>query len=251
VPVEAAGARLSALDTDRFGVVTARADEVTKTDIEALLDYCESHGVELLIARSRVEDVAATQALEDAGCGLMDTLVYYERELSAGSFDATTSGQIELLAPGDVEQVEAIARECFEHYSGHYHADPRLDRTACREVYASWARACCTAQGPDDFVLVAGDRGYRVGFSCFRRSSSGEGELLLGAVRPGARGQGLYTQLTLAGMKRLQAAGATRFVTSTHLSNWSAQSAWVRAGLRPYRAYHTFHRWFDRMPSTR
>jgi hypothetical protein len=52
-------------------------------------------------------------------------------------------------------------------------------------------------------------------------------------------------------MKRLQAAGATRFVTSTHLSNWGAQSAWVRAGLRPYRAYHTFHRWFDRIPSTR
>ena len=251
MPVEAAGVRLSALDTDRFGVVTARADEVTKSDVEALLDYCESHRVELLIARSRVEDVAATNALEDAGCALMDTLVYYERDLTAGSFEATPSGHIELLGPGDAEQVEAIARECFEDYTGHYHADPRLDRTACREVYASWARACCAGRGADEFVLVAGDRANRIGFSCFRRGSPGEGELLLGAVRPNARGQGLYTQLTLAGMERLHAAGATRFVTSTHLSNWGAQWAWVRAGLRPYRAYHTFHRWFDRIPSTR
>jgi ribosomal protein S18 acetylase RimI-like enzyme len=181
----------------------------------------------------------------------MDTLVYYERDLGTGLIEAVPTAQIELLRPGDAEQVEAIARECFADYSGHYHADLRLDRTACREVYASWARACCAARSSDDFVLVAGDRARRVGFSCFRRSSSGEGELLLGAVRSSSRGQGLYARLTLAGMERLRAAGATRFVTSTHLTNWGAQAAWVRAGLRPYRAYHTFHRWFDRTPSTR
>ena len=98
----------------------------------------------------------------------------------------------------------------------------------------------------DAFALVVGPRDHRVGFSCFRRTSDEEGELLLGAVLPEARGQKLYTRLTLAGMHRLQAAGVTRFITSTHLGNWAAAAAWMSAGLRPYRAYYTFHRWFDR-----
>jgi len=244
MPVDASGVKLSPLDTDRFAIVTARAGEVTSAGLPELLEFCASHHVRLLIARTRIEDGAAARSLAASGAELMDTLVYYEGTTAPP--DIPSSGRVDLLGKDDADQVEAIARECFTDYSGHYHADRRLDRTACREVYASWARSCCTAHAAGDgFVLVAGEPAGRVGFSCFRLNSSDEGELVLGAVRPGARGRGLYTQLTLAGVQRLRAAGATRFVTSTQLSNWAAQSAWVRAGLRPYRAYHTFHAWFD------
>jgi hypothetical protein len=65
-------------------------------------------------------------------------------------------------------------------------------------------------------------------------------------VLPTARGAGLYRNLTLAGMLRLQSSGAKKFITSTHLSNWSAQASWTAAGLHPSSAHHTFHRWFDR-----
>jgi ribosomal protein S18 acetylase RimI-like enzyme len=246
MPVEETDVHLSPLDTGRFGIVTARADSVTADGLDRILEFCESHAVELLVARSRVEDSAASHALGGAGFLLMDTLVYYERDLAARPVAGPPPALVEPLGAGDADDVEAIARECFREYTGHYHADLRLDRTACTEVYTSWARACCDETQSRGFVLVVGDTGHRVGFSSFRRTSPNEGELLLGAVLPAARGRGLYAQLTTAGMHRLQAAGATRFITSTHLSNWSAQAAWTGAGLRPYRAFHTFHRWFER-----
>lgn len=245
MPVEAAGVRISALDTSRFGVITARADGVSVGELSAVLDFCDANDVELLIARCPVEDVAASQALTAANFLLMDTLVYYERDLGASPVNDGVTELIEEIGPGDADQVESIARECFHDYLGHYHADPRLDPGASTEVYASWARSSCETIGPDAFVLVSGKPNQRTGFSTFRLRS-GEGELVLGAVLPSARGKGLYRQLTLAGMLRLQASGAKRFSTSTHLSNWGAQSSWVAAGLRPSRAYHTFHRWFER-----
>jgi ribosomal protein S18 acetylase RimI-like enzyme len=245
MPVDEPEVRLSPLDSDRFGIVVARADGVKRDQLDEILGFCGSHRVQLLICRCRVEDIATTNALAASGCELMDTLVYYERDLARSPVaSGQAGGPIELWQPGDTDQVEAIARECFREYSGHYHADPRLDRDAVTETYASWARALCEkARG--EFVLVAGEPGRRVGFSGFRQGPQEVGELVLGAVLPEARGAGLYRSLTLAGMLRLQSAGARKFITSTHLGNWGAQASWTAAGLHPYSAYHTFHRWFD------
>jgi len=243
MPVDKSGVRLSPLDSSRFGIVVARADGVTHDRLPEVFDFCSSHEVQLLICRCSVEDIATTHALGASGCALMDTLVYYERDLARPPAAGQARAGIELLQPGDTDAVEAIARECFREYSGHYHADPRLDRDACTEVYASWARALCE-QANGSFVLVAGEAGKRVGFSAFRQGREGVGELVLGAVLPSARGAGLYRKLTLAGMLRLQSSGAQRFITSTHLGNWGAQASWTAAGLHPYSAYHTFHRWF-------
>jgi ribosomal protein S18 acetylase RimI-like enzyme len=245
MPVEDRGVRLSQIDTDRFNVIIARADGLDVEQLEPVIDFCNSHKVQLLISRCRVEDIATTHALGAAGFLLMDTLLYYERDLARSPVGGQPSVSIELMRPGDEDQVEAIARECFRDYSGHYHADLRLDRDACTETYASWARATCE-QAMGGFVLVAGDAGRRVGFSSFRQGPPEVGELVLGAVLPTARGAGLYRNLTLAGMLRLQSSGAKKFITSTHLTNWRAQASWTEAGLHPSSAYHTFHRWFDR-----
>src|SRR5439155_16746824 len=159
------------------------------------LDFCDANHVELAIVRCAVEDVAAAHALMATTFLLMDTLVYYERDLAASPIEMRSADGIEELQIGDPEQVESIARECFRESLGHYHADLRLDRQACVEVYASWARSSCDRIGPGEFVLVAGDRSNRIGFSTFRRNEHGEGELLLGAVAPAARGRGLYRGL--------------------------------------------------------
>jgi hypothetical protein len=246
MPVEAPGIRLSQIDTDRWGVVTARADGLDVEQLGPALDFCASHDVQLLIARCRVEDLATTHAMGKAGFLLMDTLVYYERDLVKSPISGPANGPIELMRPGDEDVVEAIARECFRDYSGHYHADLRLDRDACTETYASWARSLCEPAG-GRFVLMAGEPGIRVGFSAFRLEPLNVGEHVLGAVLPAARGAGLHRNLTLAGMLRLQAAGAETFITSNHLGNWSAHPSWTTAGLHPFSAYHTFHRWFDRI----
>lgn len=245
MPIEHREIALSPLDTRRFGVCTARADALTAEGLSGALDFCRSQDVELLIGRCRVDDVVTVHALEAAGFLLMDTLVYYQRNLAGSPIADPRDGRIRLLRDGEAEQVEAIARECFRDYGGHYHADPRLDRAACTEVYASWARSSCEQQDTSRFVLVADDSHGLVAFSTFSLNPDDEGELLLGAVSPRARGSGLYRLLTVSGMFRLQSSGAGRFITSTYLGNWGAQASWAAAGLSPYAAYHTFHRWFD------
>src|SRR5207244_11137457 len=105
----------------------------------------------------KVENAAAVQMLESAGFLLMDTLVYYRRNLAGSPVADPHDDRIRLLRTGEEEQVEAIARECFRDYGGHYHADPRLDRRACTEVYASWARTSCEQRGAQGFVLVVDD----------------------------------------------------------------------------------------------
>lgn len=246
MPIEHTQIALSPLDTSRFGVCTARADALTAEGLSSALDFCRSQNVDLLIGRCTVEDAATVHTLEGAGFLLMDTLVYYQRNLAGSPVTDPGDERIRLLRAGEEGQVETIARECFDDYGGHYHADPRLDRRACTEVYASWARTSCERPGASGFVLVGDDGHGLVGFTTFRLSAADEGELLLGAVSPKARGSGLYRLLTQAGMFRLQSSGATRFITSTYMGNWSAQKSWAAAGLSPYAAYHTFHRWFDR-----
>jgi ribosomal protein S18 acetylase RimI-like enzyme len=243
MPVEADGVRISTLDTDHFGVVTARADGVSASELPSVQRFCAANEVELLIARCTVGDTAAANAMIANDFLLMDTLVYYGRDLVAFPSNELVTEPAEQISSSDLDQVASIARECFQNYSGHYHADLRLNRQACTEVYVSWARTLCEADTPDVFVLVSGPPGRRTGFSAFRLAAD-RGELVLGAVLPVARGQDLYRQLTVLGMRRLQAMGARRFITSTQLSNWAAQASWVRAGLRPTHAYYTFHRWF-------
>jgi hypothetical protein len=246
MPIDHPEIALSPLDTSRFGVRTARADALTADGLSSALDFCHSQDVELLIGRCTVENAATVHMLEAAGFLLMDTLVYYQRNLASSSVSDSGDDRIRLLRTGEAEQVEAIARECFSDYGGHYHADPRLDRRACTEVYASWARSSCEQPGPKGFVLVADDGHGLVAFATFSLRTADEGELLLGAVSAKAIGSGLYRRLTQAGMHRLQLSGARRFMTSTYLGNWSAQASWVAAGLSPYASYYTFHRWFDK-----
>jgi ribosomal protein S18 acetylase RimI-like enzyme len=245
MPIEHSEIALSPLDTSRFGVRTARADALSAEGLSRALDFCRSENVQLLIGRCMVEDTATVHALEAAGFLVMDTLVYYQRNLAWLPVPDPGEARIRLLRAGEEDRVEAMARECFRDYGGHYHADPRLDRRTSAEVYASWARAACEDPGPSGFVLV-GDEGTRlVAFSAFRLNASDEGELTLGAVSPTARGLGIYRLLTQSGMFRMQTSGVARFVTSTYLGNWGAQASWTAAGLSPFAAYHTFHRWFD------
>ena len=67
---------LSDLDTNRFGVVVARAGQASQETLPEVLEYCGENRVELLIARCSTNDVKTTHALERNGFLLMDTLVY-------------------------------------------------------------------------------------------------------------------------------------------------------------------------------
>jgi ribosomal protein S18 acetylase RimI-like enzyme len=240
----------SPLDTDRFGVRTARQNRLTAANLDASLEYCRTEQISFLIARVPASDLESVHLAEQAGFRLMDTLVYYSYDLHKPPVVSQAGAvQIEPFQPGLEEAVAQVAREAFSGYMGHYHADPRLDRQACDEAYVSWAYRSCTVHGVADCVLTAVASaepeapGQVIGFVTLKQGQPGEWEIPLNAVLPAWQRMGIYRALLLAAIRFCCEQGGRSLLISTQLTNLAPQKTWVRLGFEPYSAEYTFHKW--------
>jgi ribosomal protein S18 acetylase RimI-like enzyme len=237
---------LSAIDEERFGIRTARASNVTVDGLSAVMDFCKANRVVLLISRCLISETKAAQAMERYGFLLMDTLVYYERDLVKKPIPTDTGRSlVRPIMRGEEDDVKKIAEEAFRGYFGHYHADSRLDRAKCDEAYISWATRSCVSREIADEVLIADLNGATVGFVTLRFSSPKEGEVALVGVSPAAQGLGISPSLMIHAMHWFRSKEATRLVISTQIINIAAQKVWTRIGFEFSHAYYTFHKWFD------
>lgn len=238
-------AALSPMDKNRFGVCCAKAAKVTTENLPEVIDFCQHNNVELLIARCPAEDLPAAQAMERVGGQIMDTLVYFSCHLRR----VRLADELPPLPVRPVEQAEAttvarIAAVCFHDYQGHYHADPRLDRRDCDNVYVDWAQRSCLERGSESEVLVAVQDTSPVGFATLRMNTASEGEGVLFAVSPSASKRGVYQSFMVEGMRWCIEKGATKMSVSTQLTNTGVQRVWTRLGFEPHHASYTFHTWF-------
>jgi GNAT superfamily N-acetyltransferase len=234
----------SEIDSDRFGVRVARA-HIGADRLSEVLEFCAKQQIDLLVARCGTNDLESAQGMESKGFLLMDTLLYY-------SFDLTKKGipegecevHVRRLQPGDEKEVPNVASAAFKGYTGHYHADRRLESSRCDEAYRSWAeRSCGTSEAADE-VLVAETDGKVVGFASLRLNSPHEVEGLLFAVAPEAQGKGICGLFMVRSLQWCRDQGATRMVISTQVTNVSMQKVWCRTGFEPSHSYYTFHKWF-------
>ncbi|MBZ0286499.1 MAG: hypothetical protein K8I30_02715, partial [Anaerolineae bacterium] len=179
----ASNIRLSAIDEERFGIRTARVDDVTVTQLPQIDDFCRTNAVKFLIARCNVTERLTAQAMETQGFLLMDTLLYFARLIPNASFpqpDDTLA--VRPVRDGEADAVGALARRAFHDYGGHYHADNRLDRDLCDVTYESWAYRSCTVPSVADGVLVAEMDGRIAGFTTLRIHNPELGEVPLYGV---------------------------------------------------------------------
>jgi GNAT superfamily N-acetyltransferase len=238
--------RLSDIDEERFGIRTARTDEVTGETLPSVLDFCRRHEVVLLIARCPASDLRAVQAMEREGFLLMDTLVHYGRDLVDVPIPAENPLlQVRAFLPGEEDDVAKVAVQAFRGYLGHYHADERLDRRQCDEVYTSWALRSCLSRDVADEVLVASLGESIAGFLTMNMASPEEGHGILFAVAPSFRGRGVSSALMIAGLRWCLEKGAARMTIPTQVNNVPSQKVWCRLGFEPGFAQYTFHKWFD------
>lgn len=244
-PPDAAEELFSPVDSARFGLRIGRAPLAAAAALPALLEACRRERLELLFVRCPSGALPAIHALEAAGGRLMDTLLYYRRGVGpAMVLEELRPNRIRPMREDDLPGIEAIARQCFAGYRGHYHADPRLDRALCDESYVDWALHCCRNRDKIGGVLVAEDSAGRpCGFLAIRLNSPAEAEGWLSGVSPGAEGRGVYWSLLVHAMRWSQARGATRVVAPTQLDNRTTQKAYARLGLALHASYHTFHLW--------
>lgn len=237
-------ARLSPLDTHRWKAVTAKASGISRHNLPAALAFCRRQGVAFLIARCPTTDLAAAQAMEREGFELMDTLVYFSRDIASGAPEDPGSVPIRELRAGEDGAVREVAARSFVDYPGHYHADPRLDRRQCDEAYADWAHRCCLSKDVADTVLVGPADGKIVGFITVQLGSAEEAEVALFAVAPQAQRRGIGRSLMIGALRWARAQGAKRMAISTQITNLGSQKLWARLGFELSRSYYTFHKWF-------
>jgi GNAT superfamily N-acetyltransferase len=242
--VDSQTARLSPLDTARWKAVTAKASEVTPENLPGALAFCQDQKVAFLIARCATIDLAAAQAMEREGFQLMDTLVYFSRDIASGVPQDQGQVAVRELRSGESAAVREVASRSFSGYLGHYHADPRLDRRQCDDTYVDWAERSCLSRELADDVLVATIDASIVAFATMRLNSTEEGEGVLFGVAPEAQGRGIYRSLMIGGMQWCRGRGRARMVVSTQITNIAVQKVWSRLGFEPSKSYYTFHKWF-------
>lgn len=238
---------LSELDENRFGIRTARANGVTAADVDPVMGFCQREAVQMLIVRVDTQHLDAAQQLEARGCQLMDTLLYYRRDLIR--FPVAPPPLTPLIRPAqdaDVDSVDRTARAAFRDYVGHYHADPRLDDALCDDTYADWAVRSVTHTSQAQQMRVVEHDGRVVGFIIVQMLNAQQGDVSLVAVAPEAQGQGLYKALLHHGENWCQQQGAAEMVYSTQLTNVVVQRVLTKRHYALDHSVYTFHKWFDR-----
>lgn len=243
------------LDEKRFGVPAAKASIATPDDLAHALEFCRAEGVRFLIARCPVEAISSAQAMEDAGFRLMDTLIYYRRDLRRESGAHSDSPRqnadgsaitIRAANVADAEAVQQIAAGAFSGYLSHYHADPRLRREDCDAVYQEWALNSVLSPQVADAVLIAEDgRQNALGFLTLRKLSETETDGPLFAAAPQAQGRGVGKALMMHGLRWSAEQNADFMLMSTQVTNTRSPKIWVSLGFAPHHAEYTFHKWFD------
>jgi GNAT superfamily N-acetyltransferase len=234
---------LSPIDEERFGIPTARIADLKSGELTAVLEFCHSNDVRFLVARCSAVALRTAQAMEREGFLLMDTLVYYQRFLTTPI--PSQDRPPRPVGPNEAEQVSHLAAQAFHDYNGHYHADPRLDRTKCDEIYPSWAYRSCVSRQVADEVLVSESHGAIWGFVTLKLNNPLEGEVPLYGVLPSAQKHGVGRSLIIGALEWFRANGAERMVISTQVTNLASQKVWLRLGFEPSQVFYTFHKWFD------
>ncbi|MGD0169912.1 MAG: GNAT family N-acetyltransferase [Smithella sp.] len=236
---------LSAIDAERFGIKTAKVENIELHDIPNVMRFCEENDVRLLLTRCPTSDLPAVQELERKGFLLMDTLIYYLCNLRENPPPEYVSEiRIRSFIPGEEKIIKAIAAEAFDGYLGHYHSDSRLDKTKCNETYADWAYKSCLRKEVAVQVFVAELKENIIGFGTVRENSPDEGQgILFGVLKP-YQGMGIYRMIMTNYMKWCVERNIGTIIISTQIANLASQKVWIRLGFDPGCSYYTFHKWF-------
>jgi len=242
---------LSSVDEQRFGIRTARTTQVTLETLPVIIEFCHENDIHFLVSRCSTSDLAVAQEMERLGFLLMDTLVYYTRDLNNIPAElippSHQSGHIQVrtVFPEETEAVKRVAQRAFRDYLGHYHADARLDPVKCDETYADWALQSCRSKEVADEVLVALQDGGIKGFLTLQLRDPDLGEGILFGVDPETQGQGIGRLLMMHAIQWFLSRGIKQMQISTQIINLASQMVWAGLGFRLSHSFYTFHKWFD------
>jgi hypothetical protein len=238
---------LSPREREKFGVITARAEDIARENLDEVYAFCRREKVKLLIARCRTTELEAAQALEQNGALLVDTLIIYLRNLVRTPIPEVSGHSIiREIRPGEEDAVRTVAKAAFQGYEGHYGADKRLRMIDSGEIYSSWAYRFSRDRDETHGTIVAEKGGEIVGFGLVRIDRSGDAAGILEGVSPREGKRSLVQRdMAIGAMNWARERGAVRFLATVALTNIVMQKIIIRLGYEPCGSCYTFHRWFE------
>jgi ribosomal protein S18 acetylase RimI-like enzyme len=147
---------------------SVKMDRRTKL-FRLIKDVAPSYDVDVIFARVSLNDLVTIHSLEASGGVMADILLTFYIDLSKSFHSTRMLGwrklgiDIDHASRLDETALMTIARAIFK--IDHFHADPRLQKEKCNELYAKWASN--SLKGLAETVFVARKNGDIVGFvSC-------------------------------------------------------------------------------------
>ncbi|MDP3937709.1 MAG: hypothetical protein Q8R92_06195 [Deltaproteobacteria bacterium] len=264
------GAARSPWESEHFGLpmatiahIFARGEGNERAAIAAALlasleGDARDRGFRHLRGMSDIEDTALLLALQERKFLLVDTLVTYisdnQRPPAAPppvdpsfTFETYRKEDFGRIDPGEISHIAKFMREAYR--IDRFHADPRLPREKCHEVYVEWFRNVFNGNWADGVHLLRKEGrvvGF-LGFQYFAEIEARYGSKIIGrglsAVLP--EGRGGYSALTHATVN-LCPYGSRHAEFDSQIQNFPVINVWVRNGLSFARGRYTLHRWLDR-----
>ncbi len=235
---------ISEIDTKRFGIKVAKVYLEESSEISTVFQNALALSTELLILRCSTQHINLAQQLEENGCFICDTLLYYKKSLTKIPL-VFSSPEFEVIPCNfaDVDEIRDVATAAFANYMGHYHADSRLSSDSSNEVYVDWAMNR-TKELPF-FGVRLKKQGSIIGFiSGQLDKEASEVDVPLLAIAPEFQGRGIFTQLITEMENWALQNSYKTIIYSTQLQNVSVQKSLARNGFELQKSLYTFHRWF-------
>ena len=153
------------LDIGRVAFVLFRSDtNVTERRIliEESLKTSVRKGIKLVFSRVPLNDLLTINAIQKEGSTFVDNLLTYyvnPRQIVIPKVELSNVRTVK-AGESDANALSEIAREAFR--MSHFHADSKLPRNRCDELYVKWVLNCL--HGLADTVLAAQKNSKIVGF---------------------------------------------------------------------------------------
>ena len=231
------------------------AQDVLDDLVGKVIRHAARRGIDCLTCKVQPLHFGAIHALERHGFHLMDTLLDFLFDFSRTPLESITYAKrltglrVRLARPKDLPEVLALNEKAFAKHFGRYHADPKLPPGTGTKIYDEWVRS--SFGGWADWILIAEVDGRIAGYSVWKKASELEvkhsfdiAHCNLAGIHPDFFGQGLYTALTLEGM-RIGQSCAEHLDGPAHISNYPVHRAMLKLGWTIAGVRHSFHRWFQ------
>jgi ribosomal protein S18 acetylase RimI-like enzyme len=260
------GIRSLKWDSDIYGIniasfgMTGLASDILENQkreiclnlIKKAKKFARSEGIDMLVCRVPLVELAWFQALEKAGFLTMDVqcpLVCTNPQDVSVSKNSTTHATIREAQPEDAAQVINFGKSAFGR--SHLYADQKLSVDLSNKLHEEWLRNDITGSRAK-FTYVAEVNGEVGGFISAlwdddqqRLFGTGHGHIDLIAVRSGLQGKGLGSLLFSTAMERFVKDGASVVTVSTQATNLDAIRLYQRNRFKFAGFEVTLHCWPD------